>query len=216
MLYYDAVDTVVWLSGNADDLSAAGSHRLEALEQFVRKGGRLVVCQSLNLQKTVALAPMLPVMTPVETRDADGKPFQLARFTDKEPTGPKSPPIDALPFLAQDLGRHAYKSNWHRIDNTDGKHPIRIAHATPKPDAVVDLWQNWPKELKRERWPYIVRGPYGAGCVTWVAQDLGDPTLTVRIRRAIDLKKPEPGEIRPTRPPGTDRLDLSRTIRSRF
>jgi hypothetical protein len=200
VLYYDAVDTVVWLSGNADDLSAAGSHRLEALQQFVRKGGRLVVCQTLDLQKTVALAPMLPVITPVETRDAEGKPFQMARFTDKAPDGPDAPPIDALPLLAQDLGKHAYKSNWHRIDNTDGKHPIRIAHAAPKPDAVVELWQNWPKESKRVRWPYIVRGAYGLGCVTWVAQDLGDPTLTVRFRRAISLKKPPRSETGPARP----------------
>lgn len=196
VLYYDAVDTVIWIGANADDLSAANSHRLEALQQFVRQGGRLVVCHSPDAQKIEALASMLPV----ETRDAAGKPLadeDKKQFVDRLLGGADAPPIDALPWLARNLGHassdhYNYNPNWHRIDNTDGKHPILIAHGIPKPGAVVALWQNWPKETKRERWPYIVRGAFGLGCVTWVAQDLGDPNITQKTSRDPNNPASEP------------------------
>ena len=175
VLFYDSVDTVIWLSGNADDLEAAGSHRRAALEKFIRQGGKLVVCQPAERHKIEALGSLLPV----ETKDANGN-WQITfsekgRFVDEQKSGPDAPAVDALPLLSTpDLKPPRYSSNWHHI-NTDGKHPIQIARAKPKANAIVELWQPWSKT---ERSPYIVRGPCGLGCVTWVAQDLGDVSLT--------------------------------------
>ena len=54
-----------------------------------------------------------------------------------------------------------------------------FARGAAKPEAVVDSddWIQWD-EKGDDRTPYIARGPYGLGSVTWIAQDLGDPTIT--------------------------------------
>jgi hypothetical protein len=168
-LYYDAVDAVIWLSGNADDLDKSGAHRREALEEFVRAGGKLVVCQPGDRQKIEALASILPV----ELKDAGGNwavTFSdKAKFVDQRGQPSQGVPIDALPELAASPNS-AYRPSWHLM-----KGPIPIARARPKAGAVVDLRQYWSKD---DASPYIVRGSHGLGCVTWIAQDLGDINLT--------------------------------------
>ncbi len=47
-----------------------------------------------------------------------------------------------------------------------------LARAQLKPAANADLFAD-----AKETIPYLVRWQYGAGCVTWVAQDLGDPVF---------------------------------------
>ena len=169
-LFYDSVDAVVWLSGNADDLDRGGAHRREALDEFVRGGGKLIVCQPADRQKIEALSPLLPI----EAKDAAGN--WAISFTDKpsfvdQSSGRKdAPPVDALPALALPEYNPQYKPTWHLI-----KGPIRFAIAKAKNDAVIDDWQDWGAG---GRTPFIVRGSHGLGCVTWVAQDLGDVGLT--------------------------------------
>ena len=55
------------------------------------------------------------------------------------------------------------------------KPPFRFARATAKPGAIVTDWITWSAS---DLSPYVVRQPIGLGSVTWVAQDLGDPSLT--------------------------------------
>ncbi|MDB5291040.1 MAG: hypothetical protein JWL69_2281 [Phycisphaerales bacterium] len=181
VLYYASIDAVVWLNAQADALDSAGAKRREALDEYVREGGKLIVCQPPERQKIEALAAMLPV----ETKDAGGnwlinfdgkKEFvdseTVKKWVKDNPIAPnaEAPLIDALPELAK------YKSNnpdlkpaWHTIKD------IKIARAKPKDGAVVEVWENWKKG---DRSPYIVRQAHGLGCVTWVAQDFGDPNLT--------------------------------------
>jgi hypothetical protein len=52
--------------------------------------------------------------------------------------------------------------------------PYVMARAEPRPTTIVSEWMSWGEQ----RTPYIARHNYGLGSVTWVAQDLGDPTLT--------------------------------------
>src|SRR6185503_17262341 len=56
------------------------------------------------------------------------------------------------------------------------KGPYDYAVGKPKPTAVVEEYEN----ADRTGRPFLVRWAYGMGTVTWVAQDLGDPTLTGR------------------------------------
>lgn len=169
VLFYDSIDAVVWLDANADDLDKNGAKRLAALEQYVRQGGNLVICQPAEVARIAALAPLLPV----ETKDAAGnwlitigqKP-SLADYA----TNPRSNDIrDALPELARSKAFNPPPDLWHLIPG-----PIHIARAKPRDGALVDYWENWSKT---DRTPYIVRRPYGLGCVTWVAQDLGEQKL---------------------------------------
>ena len=48
VLGYDAVDAILWLSAKADKLEEAGSRRKEAIDQFIRNGGQLVVWRLPN------------------------------------------------------------------------------------------------------------------------------------------------------------------------
>ncbi len=163
-LFYSSVDAVVWLSGSADELDKFGAGRREALEEFVRQGGKLIVCQPAERQKIEALAGLLPV----ETKDASGNWLitfsEKASFVDRTGFGADAKPIDALPRLAQAVDNPNYRPQWHLI-NQDGKHPISIARAQPKPDAVVAEWQDWSKT---DHSPYIVRQ------FTWLGErDMG-------------------------------------------
>jgi hypothetical protein len=90
--------------------------------------------------------------------------------------------------------------------------PVRVARATPKPGAFVDLTTNpeaEPANIPDQ--PLIVRTPYGTGCVTWLAIDVLDPALTREASAWLTLwprflafgdtprfaPEPPPGQARP-------------------
>ncbi|MDB5332824.1 MAG: hypothetical protein JWP03_3975 [Phycisphaerales bacterium] len=173
VLYYASIDAVVWLNAQADELDRSGAKRREALDEYVREGGKLIVCQPPERQKIEALASLLPI----ETKDASGNwliTFDEKLRLDDLTTVPKpdaAHPIDALPDLAKPkLPDSKLVQTWNKILG-----PFKIARARPLDGAVVDYWENWKPGDKS---PYIVRKAHGLGCVTWVAQDLGDPNLT--------------------------------------
>lgn len=166
-LAYEAVDAVLWLSGDAHALSEEGSKQLTALQQYVRQGGTLIVCQPPNdaeRQKIEPFADMLPIewkengawKVTVQDRDVKSK-------DDLQPL---------VSYAARKVG------DWPpQFWNLKGKIPV--ARATTRPSSIVETgdWITWDKEGK-DQTPYLARIPYGLGCVTWVAQDLGNPALT--------------------------------------
>jgi hypothetical protein len=169
---YAAADAVVWL--NAPPLDArrpSEQKRFEALGQYVRQGGRLVICQGPRWRETAqAFGDMMPVEVAGMGQREDLTPLrELARLLPKE------------------------------IKRPGG--PVEAAKAVVRPDAVVDIWMKWPvlhpattqtaagattktSGGAKETWtPYIARRAFGMGSVTWVAQDLGDRVLTQAIPR---------------------------------
>lgn len=183
VLYYDSVDAVVWLSGDADKLNRNGENRLDPLTQYVRRGGKLIVCQPPDDRKgkLAALADLLPI----QARDASGQwaitYSAIKTFVDQHGPDAEKDARDALPMLAGAGAGQSYSPQWHLLSKKDKEgHDIgfAIARATAKPDAIVDVWQNWAGEAPS---PYLVRGALGLGEVTWVAQDLGDPNLTAAL-----------------------------------
>ena len=158
-LFYDAVDAVVWLSGNADNLDQSGARRKEALEEWVRGGGKLIVCQPSQREKIAALADLLPI----ESKDASGA--WTITFGDLDRLDDAKDPLPRMSASPAGVPSH-----WTLV-----KGPFHLARAKPRAGALVEQWQTWPKE---SRSPYLVRGAHGLGCVTWVAQDLGDINLT--------------------------------------
>lgn len=162
-LAYQAVDAVVWLSGDAHVLSEQGSTQFTALQQWVRQGGTLIVCQpdsDADRPKIEPFADMLPIEWKVDGQwkvsvQSKDTLEPLIRLAAKKESGEGWPPSD-----------------WHLTG------PFAFARATPKPNAVVDAgdWIDWDAK-GQDRTPYIARGPYGLGCVTWVAQDLGNPRI---------------------------------------
>lgn len=175
ILGYEAVDGVVFLNADPNELRTPTDERMRALRQYVREGGALVICQPAQWEKTLGFTDLLPVFIPRPGTPPGGqviadrsRPDPLIDFV-----------MDGMPTLrSANLNterRQAMAQRWSRA-----RAPFRIALAEPKADAFVSEWVEWyVGEGRTERSPYIVRQAVGTGSVTWVAQDLGDPSVTV-------------------------------------
>jgi len=152
-LGYEAVDAVVWTDADIERLDPA---QLRALRQYVRAGGRLVVIQNVETQRMGRLDEFLPVHV-----------NSIESVNSQEPLRSILMPGDARP-----LDQNGNEIDpWRRIGNT-----FSIAKATATPDAVVDTWTTWPD---KSRTPFIARRLFGNGCVSWIAQDISDPNITL-------------------------------------
>jgi hypothetical protein len=171
---YDAVDAVVWLDAKSGDMTSGGSRRLAALTDYVRSGGRLAVCQPVELYKLEEMLDLLPVQgkSPdgdwlIELRDKkDLHPIRdLARFHNHDE---QNPAVDLL--LRKQAGL------WDALEKAG---PFKVAYARLRDDAVGEEWIDWSGDGK-QRSPWLARRALGFGSVTWVAQDLGNPKITTR------------------------------------
>ena len=153
---YDAADGVVLFDADYSELAQGG--RLEALKEYVRRGGRLVICQPTAQYQ--AVAPVADLL-PVSVKGVEDHALPRA-FIDLAAPGVGK--ADA--FAAQ---------QWGGVPGD-----FKLARAEPTADALVQSSIDWtapatsatqPAEVVA-RTPYVARKPYGAGGVTWVAQDL--------------------------------------------
>jgi hypothetical protein len=169
---YEMVDAVVWFDADSAALSRGGARKLPALQEWVRQGGRLVVCQPDEPYRIAALADMLPV----ELKTADGQ-LVVDSVERKEPE-----PLHTLATeRARDLTEDQRKNSpdlWYQL-----KGPFKVARAAAKPDVFVEAWVDWTKDEGGGHSPYIARQAYGLGSVTWVAQDLGGPAVAKNFSR---------------------------------
>lgn len=150
VLGYDAVDTVVWLNADPNELKRGTDEKFRALESYVRRGGTLIICTPNDWQKMLSLGELLPVtITGTDTLETP----------------------DPLRSIARSRGELRTGDGW---DSAIG--PFTLARATLKPGASAHEWIRWKGE--NDRTPWLVRKPHGAGAITWVAQNLGDPSLT--------------------------------------
>jgi hypothetical protein len=166
---YDAVDTVVWDNVDPADLKRGGDDKFRALETFVRRGGHLVICQSAQWQQYMDFGELLPVTLQGIDAKKDLQPLhEMSGWTGTKPAtfvNPQSHKEESANL----------EDPWEKV-----KGPFTFARAQAKPGAIVDDWMQW--DDKNDRTPYIVRKPYGLGAVTWVAQDLGDTSITSYVK----------------------------------
>lgn len=165
VLGYEAIDGMIWLDANAQDISTGGSKAFDALQDYVRRGGQLVVCQPPDQFGKIAPfgnAGMLPIVL----KDPKGEWAVETRHK-----GDLKPLID----IANPIGN--LRRRYTALEQ--GKGPWDFARARATPDAVVDpdYQLQWNKDNPKDISPYIARKPFGLGTVTWVAQDLGAPML---------------------------------------
>ena len=167
VLGYDAVDAIVWFDADPASLRGGGEDKRRALDAYVQRGGRLVICQNPEWQKTLEFGEMLPV----DIKGVEEKRELMPLRALAQPTVTNA---DAV-RVAEPVDPR--EDPWRR---TSG--PFRISRAEPRTGAVVDEWVRWDDPNKPAS-PYIARQRYGLGSVTWVAQDLGDPYITGSARR---------------------------------
>ena len=159
VLGYEAVDAVAWFDADPGQLS---SEQKNALEEYVRRGGKLIVSQTAR--------PNIWQM--VKTGFASWLPVEVQSI-EQEPDVPALKRIVAA-RAAQGIDSTKIKlPQWKDIASG----PFDIARAKVKPGAIV---LETDSGTIGEGAPYMVRGPLGMGNVTWIAQDLGDLNLTGR------------------------------------
>lgn len=165
---YQSVSAIVWFGAPSAELDVAGNKRLEALEGYVRRGGRLIICQPNDVHRLSEFADLLPV----QLRDDRGNWLIDMRPGTVDPLVELA--TDSVSSGAGGMSIADRKAAWHALQQPAA---IRTAFAIPKPDAVWDVPIHWPDGGIS---PFIVRRGYGAGSVTWVAMNLGNPALTAK------------------------------------
>lgn len=142
-----------------------GDQKIPILRQFVRQGGKLVVCHGTQWRRMEALGDLLPVSYP--------------RF------GTQTPPLQGMadrmdPQPLKGLaGRGSWSAAWDQL-----RGPFRVAAAEARPDTLVEIWMNWSGADAEAglpaQTPWLVRQVYGLGSVTWVGQDLGEGSIIAK------------------------------------
>jgi hypothetical protein len=158
---YEGVDAIIWLEGDPSDLSAGNLDTLNALKDYVRFGGQLVVCQSTsNWQEDLNFGDMLPV-------DVQG----LATKSNFDPLMSMAKPRNSDPLF------YSPADTW---SHTSG--PYQMARSVARPGAVVNEWIDWKQDgSNSDATPYLARRSYGLGQVAWVAQPLTTESAPTNI-----------------------------------
>jgi hypothetical protein len=153
---YDAVDAIVWFDVSPPDASnPSGEAVRRAIQQYVAAGGQLVIIQSPERDATRGWGELLPVrVMGIEGQEK----------------------LDPLPEMAQARGDSRWAAEWAAVPG-----PFRMARGECKAGAVAEWPIHW--DSGGPDTPMVARRLFGAGSVTWVAYDVGDPSLTVRARR---------------------------------
>ncbi len=163
---YEAVDAIVWMNADANFLtSGTRAPSLEAIGQWVRQGGNLAVCQPSESFKIGPFKEILPV----------------GGLLNGEWTIPMAdrPGIDVLQRVIEG-DDSARRLGSHKLPEMTGT--FKVARVPALKDAKVDEWMEWNDNGVKSYTPWLARRGVGLGAVTWVAQDLGNPALTDKIR----------------------------------
>lgn len=204
---YEAVDAIVWMDADANFL-VSGTHTpsLEAILQWVRQGGNLVVCQPAEAFKVKPFEEILPVGAQMNGQWVI-------------PTVDRSD-LEVLRKLAHQSGDSA---SWP----TD-LGAFKVARVPALAGSKVDEWMQWDDGGAASFTPWLARRGVGLGAVTWVAQDLGNAALTQKAKtgwryvwdRVFDWNNPADvaEDYQPAAgvddpwPPANEWLDLGRPL----
>lgn len=160
---FEGVDIVVWLDGSPQELTAGSGSRLEALRDYVRLGGKLVICTQPQWQQLAAFDDLMPVT--------------ILDMEQNDRLSPLREMAESMPFPGNAPGAPR-RNPWLSYQK-----PFSIATAEPKPGAVVDRYADRVANPSKrdDQTPWLVRMPYGYGSVVWVGQDLGSRELSNQL-----------------------------------
>jgi hypothetical protein len=154
---YEPIDLMILATGNRDNLNALLNEqegRKDALIDWVRHGGRLIVSVGRNQDVVAGIKALQPVL-PVAITGLKQKVAELRRMATW--TGPQP---------------KAFQNPTSR-NNPGTRPPVDVAKLERKPGREIDVLLS-----EQEDFPLIVRGSYGLGQVTVVAFDLDAQPFT--------------------------------------
>ena len=159
---YEAVDAVVWADVDPGEMSV---ETRAAMEQYIRHGGKLIILQSTKPNIWQMVKRGFDNLMPVDVQSIESTESlePIKRIVDK-----------GLSFAPSAYYDYFF---WKHVESP----PYDIAIAKPRAGAVVI--ENTSKTgFEGDGNPWLVRGTFGMGTVSWVAQDLGDFRMTGRLR----------------------------------
>lgn len=165
---YEGVETVLLTTSQPEAIRALTTAQLEALDQWVRLGGRLVLCAGTQAPEFVV---------------ASGP---LARFVPGAIADPAVPIATLTAF-------EKYAESNTPIAETVGQQEELAAHPLAVPRVAVAQGRIEAEELDL---PLVIRAPHGFGQIVFVAADLDrDPFrrwkgLPALITKLLDLEAP--------------------------
>jgi hypothetical protein len=151
-LGYESLDAILLM--NVDPAELKAENKFNALVEWVKEGGNLLICQNPQWQKMQGWSDLLPVTYPPFA--GGGQTMQGAAERD-----------DPGPLL-----------KWARtaLPSTRPTEPFHVAVAQARPGAYDADDIDWPAAAgKSISTAYLVRRVYGVGTVTWLAVDPGEP-----------------------------------------
>jgi hypothetical protein len=155
---YEGVDILFLTTGNRDFVTALlndQENRKEAIAEWVRRGGRLVISTGRNLDMLANLGPLTALLP----ADVAGK-VELPR-------------VKVLESYAQTNAPSAFAHPRPRSNPNAPPPPVEVARLVPKPSRLAQA-----SLRERDDLPMMVRGTYGLGRVTLLAFDLDQPPFT--------------------------------------
>ncbi|HEY1686990.1 MAG TPA: hypothetical protein VGG19_19670 [Tepidisphaeraceae bacterium] len=150
-LGYESVDAIILM--NVDPAELKAENKFNALVQWVKEGGTLLICQNPQWQKMQSWGDLLPITYPA----FGGGGSLMQGSADRDTPGP-------LP-------------EWDLLTKptTNPANPFRVAVAQALPAAHEVDHIAWPAgNGKTINTSYLVRQLYGVGTVSWIAVDIGD------------------------------------------
>jgi hypothetical protein len=155
---YEGVDVLYLTTGSREFVEALLNEqegRKEAIAEWVRRGGRLVMSTGRNQDLASKLGSALQVALPAEI------------------TGQKQ--VASLNLSGYLAGAKPLQSPPSKNNPKAGAVPVEVAQLVPKPNRPTEV----PTGLDESKdLPLAVRGPFGLGRVTVVAFDLDVPPFT--------------------------------------
>jgi hypothetical protein len=157
---YGSVDLVILTTGKrrfVEALVADDKNRKEALADWVRRGGRLVISGGQNLDKFRDLSQSLKIPLPLKVTEPVEMPQILGL---REWLGPKVEPLTPLSFRGG--AAEAATIPVAKLELKPGENVEKVAPPNVTPDSPL----------------LIARWPHGMGQVTLIAFDLDQPSFT--------------------------------------
>jgi hypothetical protein len=181
---FEMIDGIVWLSAAVPDpRRPSDEKRFKAIQDYVRGGGHLVVCQPPQRDAVAPIADWLPVdvlsidpkqdlepLKSMATGHLQQQEQENRAEASRESVRGRAPPV---PEVNSDEPKKT-RDSWRLPQG-----PFMFARAKAKPGAIVPQKMKWDDGTET---PFIARRAFGMGCVSWVAHDLSDPAITNRAK----------------------------------
>lgn len=171
---YEAVDSIVWLNSDPADLDKGGAHKLQALQDYVKFGGQLVICQpTTDWQKSLGFGDLLPVTVQGVASKDNLEPLRgMAKPQVADIFGRAWMPGIGLQVRFNLPGRRPSRVRWCNPGST-GKMTAHTATLRHTWFAVLMDWDRSPGWRKTSATPQSRERPQRGGLISGIKFSVG-------------------------------------------